>query len=97
LEGWTLYLKGWNLYLKCWNLYLKGWTLYLELIYVVIVQVEVVHHEAAVEHSGWQTRQEVLAQVQLVNPLVVAAIPEKIKLGLVGQGSFVQLDRWLVS
>jgi hypothetical protein len=74
LEGWTLYLEGLNLYLNGWNLYLEGWALYLELIYVVIVQVEVVHHEAAVEHPGRQTRQEVLAQVQLVNPLVVAAI-----------------------
>jgi hypothetical protein len=81
-----------------WNMNLEGWTLYLELIYVVVVQVEVVHHEAAVEHLGWQTREEVLAQVQLVNPLVVAAITEIINIGLMEQSSFFfELDRWSAS
>jgi len=75
LEGWTLlcledlrllYREGLRLlYLDGWTLlYLEVWTLsYLELVDVVVVQVEVVHHERAVEHLSGQTRQEVLAQV----------------------------------
>jgi hypothetical protein len=54
-----------------------GWQKYLELVDVIIVQIEVVDHEAAVEHPRRKAGQKILTQVQLINPLVIAAHTKK--------------------